>query len=109
MTAPPLRMLCCHVRRQQLIEMEEHGLVRAPLSSFYLCPPRVGLGVGGLTPALSLQVRSSPPSLSSSSSSLPLTFLSLSSSIATQISHGSGAGSELLSRSLREGTSRAAG
>lgn len=36
MTAPPLRMLCCHVRRQQLIEMEERGLVRAPLSSLYL-------------------------------------------------------------------------
>ena len=50
---------------------------------------------GGLTPAFSLQVRSRPPSLSSSSSSLPLTFLSLSSSIAAQISRGSRAGSEL--------------
>lgn len=95
MTAPPLRMLCCHVRRQQLIEMEEHGLVHAPLSSFYLS---VLLGRGGSRVDSSLQVRSS--------FSLPPSTFSLSSEV--QISSGSGLVGTFV-RSLREGTSQPAG
>ena len=53
MMEPPLWMLCCHVRPQQLIEMDEHGLV---LSSLY---PLVLLE--GSRADSGLQNRSGPP------------------------------------------------
>jgi len=70
MTAPPLRMLCCHVRRQQLIEMEEHGLVHVPLSCFYLPVLLWGWGWGGGAAGFIPASRCAPVHLLSSSINL---------------------------------------